>query len=536
MDTHTVKNVVLVRSSQEIAEVVQSAEPGLMIRIAPGVYREAICIDRGGEPGNPLRIEAEQAGTVVLNGAERLQGWKKDGEGRFRRDFEVSAQENLRAHFGPLPTPCQVWVADQRLALVGGVDRLTENSFALEDGQLWLQLPPGVDPNTCEVEVARHGQMLRVPASHVEFSGLVVTRCASSVQIGGAEFSGSHVLIEDCEFSEGAGGIGAHFDASDSIIRGCHIHHNGQMGFALVASRVLFENNLVEHNDLRGFIGHPEAEWHVWECGGGKVAYASDCVFRGNRFLNNVGGPGLWLDIDNFRNRIEGNYFSNNGHSSIMIEISRDNLICNNIICDSHESNYASTAILVQLSNRTRIYHNLILRSEGYGVHLRWHLRSRDIHPFDPADPDEFEQVHGFRQEDWMGPDEQYPTSENDVRNNLFINCRRGAIWIDPKPECVKDNTSDYNFFWNEHNLHPMAGGHRVCDWHAMTGLDAHSFYDKMLQFGPLLTDDTMEGVSYDPAGPLPGFKVPRIEAAPTDIRGCAHPEQTLAGPLAPEV
>jgi hypothetical protein len=30
----------------------------------------------------------------------------------------------------------------------------------------------------------------------------------------------------------------------------------------LVASRVTFEDNVIERNDLRNFVGHPEAEWH----------------------------------------------------------------------------------------------------------------------------------------------------------------------------------------------------------------------------------------------------------------------------------
>ena len=214
-----------------------------------------------------------------------------------------------------------------------------------------------------------------------------------------------------------------------------------------------------------------------------------------------------------------------------MMEISWDNLICNNIICDTHEYNYASAGILVQLSCRTKIYHNLFLRSEGVGVHLRWHVRGRDIHPYEPLDPDEFENTHGFRQEEWMGPDAQYPVNENDIQNNVFVDCRRGAIQIDQHPEHVKGNQSDHNFFWNAHNLHPMTGGHRLLEWQEMTGLDSNSYYDKNAHYGPLLLEEGST-IEIDSRGPLARFLVPKITEVSTDICGEERAEKTQAGPF----
>ena len=521
-----------ITSSEEFSAALAAAGPGSVLRLAPGVYREPITIARGGEAGRPLRIEAEVPGSVVFSGAVPARDWTLVGPDRWCMPFVIEAEQLLEPHFGYITQPVQVWVGERRLAQAKRVEALVPGSFAYAEGRLWMQLEAGMDPFHESVEVARTATMLTVSADHVWLRGLVVTRCAASVQIGGACFTESHHRIEDCEFSEAAAGIGAHFDGPHNHLRRNRIHHNGQMGFALVASNVVFEENHVHDNDVRGFCSHPEAEWHVWESGGGKVAYARDGLFRANRFINNRNGPGLWFDIDNYRNRIDGNYFSGNGHSSIMMEISWDNVICNNIICDTLEHNYAAAGILVQLSCRTRIYHNLLLRSEGFGVHLRWHVRTRDIHPFEPADQDAFARVHGFRQEDWMAPDGQYPVAENEIRNNVFVDCRRGAIQLDAHPEFTSRNTSDYNLFWNAHNLHPMAGGHRLLEWQELTGLDAHSFYERDMVRGPLFIDAPNGDLRAHPDGPLATLPVARLDAVPTNFAGEPRASQTTLGPL----
>jgi hypothetical protein len=178
------------------------------------------------------------------------------------------------------------------------------------------------------------------------------------------------------------------------------------------------------------------------------------------------------------------------------------------------------------------MYHNVLLGSEGYGVHLRWHVRSRDIHPYEPADPDAFFREHGFRQDEWMAPDGPYPVSDNDIRNNLFVNCRRGAIQLDAHPELTSGNTSDYNFFWNEFSLHPLAGGHRLLEWQEMTGLDANSFYDKAAHNRPLFLNADAGDLRPHPEGPLAAFRVPRLAEVKTDLHGNLRAESTHPGPL----
>ncbi|MCC5806411.1 MAG: right-handed parallel beta-helix repeat-containing protein [Opitutales bacterium] len=515
----------------DFSEVLAAAGPGTCVRIPAGVYREPLVIKRGGEPGNPVRIEAAGDGAVVFSGSDRIAAWTLAGADRYRTAFRIEAEERLRKHFGVITLPLQVWVDGRRLELVESPDGLAANTFAYDGTDLWMQLEAGVDPVHSDVQVARRGNMLRLEADHVVLSGITVTRCAASVQVGASEIRGDHVTVEDCRFSETAGGVGVKFRGRHLSVRRNEIHHNGQMGFAFLGVRSAFEENFVHDNDLRNFCDHPMAEWNVWESGGGKVAYSRDCVFRHNRFVGNRHGPGLWLDIDNFRNRIEANYFSRNGHSSIMVEISYDNVVCNNIIVDTLQSNYSGSGILVQLSSRTRIYHNLVYGAAGYGVHLRWHVRQRDIHPYDPADPEAFVRKHGFRQEDWMAPDGDYPVKENDVRNNVLVDCLGGSLCIDFHSSLTADNTSDYNLHWNSRSLHPMAGGHRLLEWQEMTGLDEHSIYSKEMHRGPLFIDPDNGDFRPHPDGPL-ARRVPCIDEAGADFLGRSRRGEATVGPF----
>lgn len=517
----------------ELQQRLQSVTGPLHLILEPGVYRESLAFvfERGDEPPPHWLIESEVPGRAVFSGADEFRDWQMAGANRWRLPFVPTAEQRLESHFGVITLPIQVFVGDIRLRLARSMEDLSAWSFFYDGEAVWMQLDDSTDPRTGGVEVARREQMLLIERDNVTVSGIVVTRCACSIQREGFHANSRDLTVVDCEFSHAAGGLGAKLRGERLRIERNRFLHNGQMGFALAGTDSFFIDNEVRDNDLRNFCSDSDAEWNVWESGGGKVVYSRNCLFKGNRFIDNRNGPGLWLDIDNYNNRIDGNYFSGNGHSSIMIEISWDNVVTNNIICDTRQSNYAAAAILVQLSCRTKIYHNLILRSEGYGVHLRWHVRQRDIHPYEIDDPDAFEKAFGFRQEDWMAPDGDYPVNENDIRNNCFVDCLWGAIGNDQHSSLTNNNSSDYNLFWNAHSLHPMAGGHRLLEWQETTGLDQNSIYEKEMHRGPLLRDVAKGDYRPHPEGPL-AQKVPAVEDCPDDFLGVKRPKQTTIGPF----
>ena len=58
-----------------VGEAVSRAEPGDVVIIHAGVYREAVRIDRSGTPDKPITIRAAEGETVVLTGADRITEW-----------------------------------------------------------------------------------------------------------------------------------------------------------------------------------------------------------------------------------------------------------------------------------------------------------------------------------------------------------------------------------------------------------------------------------------------------------------------------
>ena len=60
---------------QTISRAAGLAEPGDMVLIAPGVYRERVALTKSGTMDKPITFQAEKAGTAVVSGADVLAMW-----------------------------------------------------------------------------------------------------------------------------------------------------------------------------------------------------------------------------------------------------------------------------------------------------------------------------------------------------------------------------------------------------------------------------------------------------------------------------
>ena len=70
-----------------IAEVAAKAEPGDLVVIHSGVYREAVTVEASGTKEKPIRFEAAPGENVVITGADAIRNWKKEpGSGRIFSD------------------------------------------------------------------------------------------------------------------------------------------------------------------------------------------------------------------------------------------------------------------------------------------------------------------------------------------------------------------------------------------------------------------------------------------------------------------
>ena len=155
-------------------------------------------------------------------------------------------------------------------------------------------------------------------------------------------------------------------------------------------------------------------------------------VIRGCRFSNNY-GPGLWFDYSCNANIVENNIASDNEGPGFMIEISRGNILRNNISCNNHKTmlgidcvpvdkgqtdtyrqesggGEGPLGILISSSPYTKVYNNLCYQNDGVGIVVRGGLR-RQCGTLDYSDLRE-----QSRRDVWVS------SHDVDVRNNALIN------------------------------------------------------------------------------------------------------------------
>ncbi|MBD3391394.1 MAG: hypothetical protein GF418_05040 [Chitinivibrionales bacterium] len=509
---------------ETIQAAVDAASGGDTVWVKPGVYRETVTVTKSGlSADRMLRIAATEPRRAIIRGSDIVEDWQLVGAGLFRCAWPHKVTPRQEHMFGFKSYPDQVFVDGMLMEHVEQRDRLDTNTFWVDrkNEYIYLKLDASESPVGKLVEVSRRERWLVTEnVRFVHLQGLRMEHSTGSLQIAGCWVGGEDCLVEQSEFAWAGAGVGLGFRGPRNTVRKNEIHHNGQMGFGGGGNELLFENNFVHHNNIRPIVD--------WESGVGKISCTMHGVFRYNVFADTPHGPGLWFDIENYFNLVEKNTFDNVGYCSIMIEISYGMTVRNNIVMNANRTptpyrSYSCTGILIQLSCKNKIYNNLVYNTDGYGIHLRWHVRERDIHPFEPADPEEYKKVRGFAQGDWMGPG-QYPLDDNDIRNNLLVDNSHGAIHIDFHKDYVHRNTSDYNLFWDSVLKHPMDGGHRLLEWQEMTGLDQHSVYSKEMHDGPLFKGLDRLDFRPAPGSPAIGAGQP-LEDVPDDFVGNPRPK-----------
>ena len=529
-----------------IQAAVDAASPGDTVLVMPGIYREAVTIAKSGlSKERPFTLMAARPGETIIRGSDVVTQWQPAGIGLYRCHWPHQVTILKEKQFGFCAHPDQVFVDGQLLEHVAKREELTPNSFWIDRPNqfVYIRLADGDAPLARLVEVSRRARWVTVkkqvpvPSADlgatqkqyderlddlrfVRLAGLRMEHSTASVQEYGCCFFVNDGLVEDCEFAYAGAGSGMKFRGDRNLIRRCRFHHNGQMGFGGGHGREsIFEDNYVYQNNTRPIRG--------WESGVGKITYAIEYIFRRNVFADHAYGPGLWLDIDNYRCVVEQNLFSNIDSNAIMVEISYDNIVRNNIIVNTncHPAwSHSRCGILVQLCCKTKVYNNLIYGTDGYGVHLRWHVRKRDIHPFPDISPEQAVKEYGIDFSDWMGAADQYPLDDNEIYNNILINNSMGAIRIDFQNDFVHNNRSDHNIFWDYVMEHPMDGGHRLLEWQRMTGLDEHSIYIRgRANIPPMVTNVDQLDFQLVDGCPAIGAGTP-VEGLTDDFLGNSRP------------
>lgn len=550
----------------------------------PGTYRMSLFLEARGEPDRPILIEADKPGTVVFTGADEVTGWSRDGAD-WKVEIDLGHLDN-RPEYGPLAGRCeQVFIDSQPLRQVLHRDQMSGGCFwydesgkhlfirpqvfrgeirdarmEIEKGEIqgggttvidrnapghsWPFLVKDFDPSAHRIEVTTRGSVLVLAgnhdhpdagAAHVQLRGLVFRAAGVRPQREMVSIGGRSHLVEDCRF-EHSSARGLSLKCVDSVMRGCTLRLNGQLGFSGFGANNLVEDCLLQHNNTK------HDTFAVFEQGGCKIVRSTGFTMRRVRAIGND-GPGIWYDIDNHDALIEQCWCEGNTGPGIMYEISDTAEIRNNVCWkngynfrkdhrwDSMSNSVGASepiygqGILVQMSRDCRVYNNTCVGNRRVGIDIRHH-------PYQQAGN------HGH------SPN-RYKSERNAAFNNLladngWCNLDETQAPVNPvKADEVSDNQYDYNLYHNSASLLQHGGdllqyarwgktlGYGVMsleEWRASRHQDAHSIqWDPGFQ-APEQGDFRLEAWSSAIGRGRP------VEGLKTDIDGNPRPERPTIG------
>ena len=249
---------------------------------------------------------------------------------------------------------------------------------AQPDRGVYVRLPNDANPNAVSLAMAARGSILTATGDYVEIRGFEFRHGAQYQQHGQVTLDGAGTLLEGSIMigSEVAGVVcradrdGA---APPVVIRNNWILDPGNVGFgcsgssdALTPSNlnlhaaipgrspVLFENNYIRNANWAGYpLG--------WAAGGSKSVRISGMVFRYNTIIGSS-GQAIWLDWENYGNRIDGNLVRDPFQLGIGIEASPGpNLVSNNVLAGFRaKANFDSSMIASWDSSNTWAVNNTV--------------------------------------------------------------------------------------------------------------------------------------------------------------------------------
>ena len=382
-----------------IAKAAEVAGAGDTVRIAPGVYREAILLRKSGTKERPIVFEATRPGEAIVSGADVLTGWRKDSGDKpiywvtWSCDFFANKAKpgiEARTHGGK-QDPAEVKCAEEviwegrplRQALA--YDKLAPGRFYVDwdKDRLHVWLPGGQDPNACEVQGAARAQLFAPfdwakskqsreypTANFITVRGLVFRYAADFPQA--AMVITSHGWrMEDCVF-EWANAQGLQVKGGDCVIARCVAQDNGQEGMGGSGRNILVRDCVIRRSNWKGFNVS-------WSAGGGKWANTDGLRMENVRSYENT-GHGIWLDVQNFNYLITGCVcYGNRGlkadsqGSGIFAEISPGP---GRIVGNTCYSNTGAGIKLGESANA--VVENNILVDNGAGIELRDMTTRRD--------------------------------------------------------------------------------------------------------------------------------------------------------------
>lgn len=481
------------RPLKTISAAATKVKAGDKVIVHRGDYRETVIINASGTEARPIVFEAAPNETPVIKGSDILTGWER-GEGQIWKvklpALPPPAADGKSASYWNTNDIRQIFTRDgamldaQRLGRVIERSAMQKGTFFCdrETSSLFVWLADSASPIDHPLEISRRGAWLIVNGSHVIVRGLAM-RHASMTAIANwpaCSLNGDNIVLENCLISWGDF-VGVTIAGKSNRLSHNIIACHGDCGAGGTGENHTIENCRFIFNN----VDHYDPQWHA---GGAKlIPNFQHGVIRHNEFAHNL-GPGLWLDGLCNENVIDGNYAHDNTGAGIMVEISKGNLVMNNLCVANQNLRSASyrddegkekfdshSEKMVAPSRLFRPYH----AGGGRGIYISSAPATKVLHNTAFLNEAEGICVEGPPRDGGAG---MLATEDSVVMNNISVFNHGAQLTLrpgEPGKETL-GNSSDYNLIFSVGAVLARDGwsGASTFDlpqWQETSGQDNHS-------------------------------------------------------------
>ena len=362
------------------------------IVIQPGTYREAISLGSTAQLAQAsILIQAAEAGTVFVSGADVWSDWKSDDAeaGTYSHSWPFrwgvcAIPQNWPNNLAPIVLRREMIVVNgQSLAQVVSRGELTDNSFFVDDaaGEVFIRPPANTALATAKIEVAVRPKLFD---SHgyddLVLSGLVFTNAASCPPTAAVSiYGGTGDRLENVTASWNSwAGIVLNNTANAKVshLRADHNGGSGLLGYKLKSSQLADVET--SENNWRGIKGN----FHDFELAGAKFLRTHDVQFLNFKAREN-NTFGLWFDTDDANIEIKNSTFSRNLFYGIFLEANQGPIT----IQDSKFCENGAEGVRIQNSDRVTLSGNVFYGNQVAQIFVDGRMSARNGKDWESGEP-----------------------------------------------------------------------------------------------------------------------------------------------------
>lgn len=337
---------------------VQRASSGDVISLRGGTYHQSVTIGKDG-----LTLRSEPGERAVLDGAERVSGWRAQGgiwvKDGWSASFDRSPTYSWGAPDGtdagwsfvspayPLAAwPDQVWVDGRSLRQVRDAAAVGPGQFAVDYSARKLYI--GTDPAGRTVTASTLAKAVSVRGANTVLQRLDIRRFAPSVpHMGAVTLERPGARLQKVRITDHAT-TGLSVIADDASLSDVQVLRNGMLGIHASSAYGLRLNRVKANgNNVERFNQAPVS-------GGIKIHRSRNVSIRSSQFSHNT-GTGIWFDVSNYDMRVLDTTISHNTGHGLFLEISDTAVVADNLVMHN-----GGNGILVDNTGHVKIWNNTV--------------------------------------------------------------------------------------------------------------------------------------------------------------------------------